>query len=343
MRMGAMLAWCGLTAVALAAAAGDAAPGLRAARMDKIQGVTISTHRIGLEWGTDVIAPTLDHIVTVGANWVSIHPYAMVGRDGSVRWDRFDPREYAESIARPIREAHGRGLKIFVKPHLAYWGSGFSWRGDIAYDDVESRRRFFREYKAWIVAVAAMAKDADALSVGCELERLSHLDEQWRDIIEGVRARTDAHLTYSANWTEYLHVPFWDALDAVGIQAYFPIADDGLPTDDGLRAGWARRMEEMRAISRRTGRIVVFTELGYNRSENAAREPWKDDVDTSSAAQLLQERCLRVALEAIAAEPSVVGAFLWKWFPEPHPTGRNFALATAELKDVICARWCRAQ
>jgi hypothetical protein len=48
---------------------------------------------------------------------------------------------------------------------------------------------------------------------------------------------------------------------------------------------------------------------------------------------------MRAALEAITAEPRVIGSFLWKWFPEPRPIGRNFRLATPEMKQLIRDVW----
>ena len=56
-------------------------------------------------------------------------------------------------------------------------------------------------------------------------------------------------------------------------------------------------------------------------------------------AEELQENLLRVALRAVEAEPAVVGVFLWKWFPNPHPVGRNFQLATPRLKRAIADVW----
>lgn len=312
----------------------------RAARLDKIQGVTISTHRIGLEWADDSIEPTLNHITTIGANWVAIHPYAGISKDGSVSWSRFDPNTYAESVRRPIREAHERGLKILVKPHLAYWGSGFSWRGEIDFEDPAARKRFFRDYTRWTAYMAELSADADAFTVGCELDELVGYETEWRELIAEVRGKTQAPLTYAANWPTFEKVPFWDALDAVGIQAYFPLSEKPDPGFDELRDAWAKRMSELRAFSTRVQRTIVFTELGYNQSMDAAKMPWDYRVDATDAAERLQLRCLQVALEAVDAEPSVSGAFLWKWFPEPYPNGNTFALATAPVKRVICGTWC---
>lgn len=312
----------------------------RAGRYDKIQGVTISTHRIGLEWGDDAIEPTLNHITTIGANWVAIHPYALISNDGAVSWSRFNRTAYAESVRRPIREAHERGLRIFVKPHLAYWGSGFSWRGEIAFAEEAARKRFFREYRAWTLHLAELSADADAFSIGCELDELVVHEAEWRELIAEVRKRTIAPLTYAANWPSYERVPFWDALDAIGIQAYFPLSKTPNPEYAELRAAWTERMRSLRAFSERHRRTIVFTELGYNQSIDAAKTPWDYRVDNTAAARQLQLRCLRAALEAVDAEPSVTGAFLWKWFPEPYPNGSTFALATDPVKRVICGAWC---
>ena len=83
---------------------------------------------------------------------------------------------------------------------------------------------------------------------------------------------------------------------------------------------------------------MVFTELGYNQSHLAAARPWDSHSDGGEAAAL-QARCLRVALEVIEEEPRVIGAFLWKWFPEPHPVGRNFQLAVPHMMEVIRDVW----
>lgn len=328
------------SAMHLETAAARPAADLRARRLDKIQGVTISTHRIGLEWGTEVIGPTLDHIRSIGANWVAIHPYASIGADGAVRFDRFDPAAYAESVRRPIREAHARGLKILVKPHLAYWGTGFSWRGEIDFEG-PALARFFRDYRRWTVHLAELAADADAFSVGCELDRLVEHDREWRNIIDEVRSKTEAPLTYAANWPTYQTVPFWDALDAIGIQAYFPLSETESPTRAELEDAWKRLMTTLRAYSKAKDRTVVFTELGYNHSTQTARTPWDYGVENSAQAAALQRSCFEVALAAVDAEPSVVGSFLWKWFPEPHPNGSTYALATDAIKTLICERWCK--
>ena len=202
----------------------------------EVRGITISTHGIGRDWGTDAIVPTLEDIRAVGANWVAIHPYASIRADGSLRWSDIDPDDPPAHIVRPIREAHRLGLRIYIKPHIAYWRSPFSWRGEIAFDRAEDWQRFWRDYREWIALLATVCREADGFVVGTELDRMLTFEEEWRALIAEVRQHTDAPLTYAANWTDYRQVPFWDALDVIGIQAYFPLTEDPEPTTRRISA-----------------------------------------------------------------------------------------------------------
>ncbi len=303
-----------------------------------VDGVTISTRGSGRDWGGDRMTPTMEAIRKVGAGWVATHPYAWIRNDGRVGFRDFDVDDPPPHIVRPIRDAHALGLKIMIKPHLGYWGSKFSWRGEIEFARKEENDRFWTSYRTWITKVAAVCKDADAFVVGTELDRMLD-DGRWRTVIRDIRAKTEAPLTYAANWTDYHKVPFWDALDAIGVQAYFPLADK--PTDDEavLRTAWRTRMQELRTFSTKHDRHIVFTELGYTRSKLAPVEPWKDYREGPEAAST-QQACMRVALEEIRREPRVVGSFLWKWFPGP-ARFHDFHVQDPEMQRIIRAVWSK--
>jgi hypothetical protein len=317
------------------------APAVAPVRELKIRGMTLSTPRGSAEWGKDAVVPTISDLRGLGVNWIAIHPYARIEPNGEVRW-RGSFTEAPDWLRRPIQEAHLQGVKILIKPHLAHWGN-FSWRGAIEFDSEQKWERFFRSYREWIEAMAAFSEGADAFAVGTELDRTLGHEAQWRDVIAAVRARYDGPLTYAANWTDYENVPFWDALDAIGIQAYFPVlpasatADGRLPAAAEFDSGWVRIMERLRAYGQAQDRTVVFTELGYNRSAKAPHEPWDFDVGGTNA-EALQELCMRAALRAIEAESAVVGSFLWKWFPgDARP--RNFEMSSPAMRRVIREHW----
>lgn len=299
-----------------------------------IRGVTLSTHTWGAEWASDALPADLDALGQLGVNWVAFHPYAQISGDGTVSFRPFDPEAPPEWLARPIRDAHARGMKVLVVPHLAYWGSPFTWRGDITFHDDAAWARFFASYRRWLVALAAATRGADALVVGSELDgTVAHADE-WRAAIAATRAVFPGPLTYAANWDRYRAVPFWDALDAIGIQAYFPVSSAADPDAAALAAGWARWRAELQAFHYRTGKYVVFTELGYDDSGRAAAEPWAN----GEGAPEVQRECLRAALRAVDESPFVVGAFLWKWFPGTSGSG-DFDVGRADLRAIIAERW----
>lgn len=303
-----------------------------------IRGVTISTHTDGSDWGSPALLPTMKDIQSMGGNWVCIHPYGWLGKDGRIRFHDFDPRNPPAYLANPIRYAHELGLKILIKPHLGYWGSGFSWRGAIRFDTQNEWDQFFADYKKWIVLLAAGCRGADGFVVGTELDSTLAQQEKWREVIREVRTKTEVPLTYAANWTHFRDVGFWDALDVIGIQAYFPIATEKNPSPETLAAGWNKLMPGLGDFARRHNRKIVFTELGYTRSHSASIHPWNSHQDGMEAEEN-QARCLRAALLAVEQEPSIAGVFLWKWFLKPYSVGRNFQLATPRLMEVIGQTW----
>lgn len=304
--------------------------------------MTISCETYGQEWGSDRFLDALEELSEIGVNWVAIHPYASIRSDGTVEGRRIDPAHPPEWITRPIKEAHARGQSILVIPHIAYWGSSFRWRGDIEFPDPAARERFFTTYSKFLLDLAACARGADAFSVGNELEKLVVHEAEWRALIAAVRGGTDAKLTYASNWSGYANVPFWDALDAIGVDAYFPLCDSDAPTAESLRAGWNAVMPDLERLSKRTGKPVVFTELGYNCSLDAARTPWayrEASGPDRARAEALQALCLRVALEQTKSRSEWLrGAFVWKWFVG---NGRreNFLAKTPTMIAVIKDAW----
>ncbi len=314
----------------------------------QVRGMTISTPGGGRDWASDATVESMRQIKALGANWVTIHPYASIsdgnGRSGLPEgmvhsWSELDPENPPQYLLRPIREAHALGLKILIKPHLAYWGTRFSWRGEIDFDSSQSYRRFFSSYAEWIVKLARACKEADAFVVGTELDKTIGYETDWRRIITKIRAVNDGPLTYAANWTDFERVPFWDALDVVGIQAYFPLTDAPTSDADTLRQAWDSRMSKLRKYGERFNRNIVFTELGYNRSSLAPVRPWEYESEDGAAARAIQEACLRAALESIETEERVVGSFLWKWFPGERRQPRNFNMQEPRVMQVISETW----
>ncbi len=311
---------------------------------EPVRGVVISCQTWGREWGTDEMVTAMQEIKALGANWVQIHPYVGVSPEGGLHVPRWNPEDPPPRwLTRPIAEAHRLGLKICITPHVAPWRAGWGWRGEIRFETEAQWERFFDDYQVWITALARVCRHADGFTVGSELDQTIETHEKrWREIIQAVRAETDAPLAYAANWPDYQRVPFWDALDVIAISAYFPVVrHQRQPTAAELDRAWSRIRGEVLAYARSQYRQVVFMELGYDTGLNAARTPWIDGDGRPGGAEL-QAQCLDRALAAVEhPEDDLVGAFLWKWFPGPAPD-ENFLVSEPHMRNVVARHWSGA-
>ena len=305
-------------------------------------GIVVSCRRNGPgEWDGPDMQPLLEHLRPLGVDAIQVHPYAAVSRDGGIY---YQPRRVELATIQPLRLARQQGMTAFLKPHLAYWGSGFGWRGEITFDRPEQWERFFAGYRDFILHQARCAQQADAqvFAVGTELDRTLVHEDRWRQLIAEVRGVYDGKLTYAANWDDVHRVGFWDALDYVGVQAYFPLSGAAAPSDAQLTRAWRGLVDRFAALSRQHGRPVLLTELGYAVSEAAADQPWADHaVGDSAAGAELKLRCMRIALAAIEDQPHLAGVYLWKWFPDNREQNREFTLQYDAMRHVIAEAWSR--
>ena len=303
------------------------------------KGVTVSCQTWGKEWQTPEMAQTLDELKSLGANSFAIHPYARISNDGHVRFRAIEDHRH---IRVPLDWAHERGMSAMLVPHLAYWGTKFSWRGEIRFETTEEWDRFFGEYEAWIVEMARLAEAhrAAIFCVGLEYRHAQKFEQRWRKIIAAVRSVYRGKITYGANWGDYEEVKFWDAVDYLGVLAYFPLTMAINPNVEQISAGWRKRCAELERFSQRNhGKQLIFVEVGYNENARAAAEPWSFDTGGAQAAAI-QERCLDAALGLTGKHPWLAGMFLWKWFPElPHHEEEDFRLQTPAIKALIAKHW----
>lgn len=242
------------------------------------------------------------------------------------------------TVSRTLRQAHAAGLTTTVMPviHLEQRTHSQDWRGRLAPTEPE---RFWTAYSAALGRIAATAESAGAhrLVVGSELSSLEDEDDHWHAIIAEVRQRFSGRLSYSANWDHHAEVPFWDALDDIGVTAYHPV-------DDAPEAAWRTALQAAQDTAE--GRPLIITEYGYPALSSAAQTPW-DETTGAAADPTLQAQLYRHALAALACHAHA-GAFAWNWFghrADPNspfsPRGRP---AAAVLRDHFAtkpAKRCR--
>ena len=141
----------------------------------------------------------------------------------------------------------------------------------------------------------------------------------WRRVIAAVRLRFTGQLTYGAIGADaWSRVRFWDALDVIGIDAYFPLSASGTPGAGVIASRWNRYLPPIERLADREGKPIVFTELGFPSSVRAAAQPWSTGGRYSGGAQ---RRALDGTFRALAGRPWLGGLYIWEWQANPRSGG----------------------
>lgn len=213
------------------------------------------------------------------------------------------------------------GFKIFVKPHV--WINAppdEKWRADIFPNSAANWASWSQSYRNFILRYARLAEQAQAelFCVGMELTRLSiEKPAFWRELIQEVRSVYSGQITYAANWyEEYEQITFWDALDYIGIQAYFPLVDKPFPSVEEISQGWSKYCSSIESIHRQYKRPVIFTEIGYKSTSDSGITPWEwiDYSDDHSRIVSLetQANCYEAFFQSVWTKPWLAGVHLWQ-------------------------------
>jgi hypothetical protein len=302
------------------------ADGWREAGYEGIRGVTVGPIENSLfpgrGYGTESSAALLDHLGRQGVTWVSITPFGRTWdlRSTDIQMDFEAPfEENRAAIRAMVEQAHQRGIRVLLIPHL--WVETGGWRGEIDPGTPEGWEVFQASYRRFVTtwATEAAAAGADALSIGVECKSWSgRFGGVWRALIEEVRAIFPGLLTYSANWDEAEDVLFWDQLDLVGINAFYPLANqNGASFEDYVRGAMAARrsVDELAEVLEMP---VLFVEVGYTTRADAAVEPWlwPDDMQDVVIDEAEQARALLASFRGFLSEPWFTGFFVWRYYAD---------------------------
>jgi hypothetical protein len=261
------------------------------------------------------IARPLAALEALGTNSVSLMPFAyQPGPDRpELRFLNDSPGSETDiGLIHATRLARARGLHVLSKPHI--WVGHDSWPGDIEMKTEEDWSRWWRSYRRYVLHHALLARwaEADSFCVGVELSKTVRREKDWRDLIDSVRTFFPGPVTYAANWYGDLeHVAFWDQLDFIGVDAYFPLSSSPQAGRAELEKGAREIVDRFAVASRRWGKPVVLTEVGYAARRGAWVSPHEEGGEYSEEDQAL---AYEVLFDALGRRPWLAGTYVWKAF-----------------------------
>ena len=281
--------------------------------------------------GRTVTPGMLEPLVATNVEWLTVVPYGFQAgpRAVEIRIDSLDAgfSESDSGIVALAAMAHARGLRIALKPQL-WMGNGRSLH-EIDPGSAAGWDAWFASYERFLVHYARLAArtQADLLCVGAELHRsVQARPQDWRRLIAQARREYPGPMTYGANWSgEVTDVSFWDALDFVGVQAYYPLVKHAFPSTEELVAGWLPHADSLAALSAHWRRPILFTEVGWKSTADAAIQPW---VWTESlgnwrarVSTQTQARAYDAFFQVFWDQPWFAGAHFWKWYSRQERAG----------------------
>lgn len=242
------------------------------------------------------------------------------------------PRD--DGVLLAAQTARRLGLEVAIKPHVDVLDGTF--RGAIAPAD---REAWFADYGKLVDRYAQLAERAraDTFVIGTELTSMSADEDAWRELIDRARQRFSGRITFAANWVAGAEqITFWDALDAIGIDAYMPLGEDpGKPSVASLLDAWDPYVQRIDGLHERWDLPVLFTELGYeSRLGTAARI----GEGTAPLSEEAQADAYRAAFEALSPLPYFEGIWWWEWSAEGLGIGEGdggFSPEGKEASDVL--------
>lgn len=263
---------------------------------------------------SDSLIHQLDRI---GTNWLAVSPawYQDTAASGEIHpWQGITPSD--ESVRHLIGLAHRLGMKVMLKPVVE--ARDGSWRPDFRADDWDA---WFASYQRFVTHYARLAAEegVEAFSAG---DAYSGSDvgrpDDWRRMIVAIRREFKGPVLYGADWDRFRNVRFWDAVDLIGINAYFPLSSKPAPTLDDLKAGWSRWIQDIERWRPRSGfegKQIVFTEIGYASRKGAAYRP--SALAPGAPVDLrLQRDAYEAAFQTVYHRPWLAGLF-WFWWDNP--------------------------
>jgi len=281
-------------------------------------------------WREGLIMPesldALRQIRAAGAGWVAITPTGYQNDPLSVEIGP-DPEKTAslESIETAVKAAHELGLEVLLKPHLNLLieeKDDHMWRGMIRPRTDEEVAVWFRNYGAFLMPYVDLAirNGVEMMTVGVELRRMTEFDTRWRELIATVRRRGyRGRLTYAALHEDYARVPFWSALDFVGIDAYFRATKSNRAGLGQITVGMMDLAERLGRFSAQVGKPIVFTEVGFNNLDGCNVRPWFWSGNRAATDNLEQAACYHAALDVFPRCEWFAGMFWWSWSPSGPP------------------------
>lgn len=299
------------------------------------------------DFDTPTFRQSVDAAATTGANYIGLIIPLYQSNTTSIDIQAGSNTPTDASLTAAVKYIHGKGMNVMFKPHIDPYSQ--EWR---AYINPPDREGWFSNYTKIILHYAQLAQQnkVEAFCIGSELIGMSTTSDNtntqhWYNIISSIRAAYPGMLTYSGNWgpagftDEKNHIAFWNALDYIGISAYFELKTDNQV--QSMQNAWAQyNTSDISPLSQQWNKPVLFTEIGYQSKPNSQQQPWNFNLG-GGPDTVTQQNAYEALFSYWNNQNFMQGVTLWDWSSNPNAGGSNNTDYTPQgkLAQKVITNW----
>jgi len=245
-----------------------------------------------------------------------------------------------EQMEMIISKAHERGFSVFIKPIITTFAVGPN-NHPTCYVKITDWDKWFDQYANFILHFAELSEknNVEMLAIGTELDIPTtssmkgappDATARWVDLIAKIRKAYSGKITYSVScginpekWGEFpcrapKDVKFWDAVDYLGFEPYFPITQKVNPSISELKDGFGSKLDSekytfAKQLSERYNKPIIFTEYSLRSFDGAnlyqQNTPANPILDQQEQADMQE-----AIFQAIEERSWIKGMYHWAWY-----------------------------
>ena len=209
---------------------------------------------------------------------------------------------------------------IMLKPLISFWSVADSdfW-GDFYVETEEEWLEIERACTELFYEFAKLSEEfpeVKLLSVGNELKQFTQRRPQFFKALI-IKIRTyfpNLELTYAANWDEYQSVSFWEDLDYIGVNPYFPLLSKKPPTLEEIKQAFKPIENNLRGFSCLYNKPILFPEYGFRSADYGLWESWNREFYQDKAVNFeVQNNAYIAFYDTFWHQDWLSGGFFWEW------------------------------
>lgn len=313
-----------------------------------IKGFTYGYHALKGLYDSEEGRYSQDALMDTGINWVCL-AFPINQRTYASTEILFDYRKNVPDLEllTTIGRFHDRGVKVCLKPMInsddGIWRALINFPDQTMMEEDTYWAKWFASYQAFLTHYAALAQYAgcEMFCLGCEMLGTERKEKYWRQTINLVREVYHGPLVYNTNHGKEEAAKWYDALDFVGTSAYYPVESGPGGSLAEMQENWRRIAGNLRDLSRRLGKKILFMEIGCRSALGCAQMPWDFVHKEFPVNQEEQARFYESCLSVLSGEEWFEGVFWWDWGTQIYHTREEaerdtgFNVYRKQAEDVV--------